>query len=777
MSRQTNCLLFLTISFVVVELLAMCTPSGASAADVSPSSERAFRAGAYAIDVSPVTLPAIVNGYTFERTVNVVHDPLHVRCLVLDDGSTRVAIVVVDICVMPRDLIDRAKQLAHELTDIPTDRMLISATHTHSAPSVLPALGSGVDPHYVEYLPGRIAEGIRLAAENLAPAQIGWAVVNSPEHTHSRRWIMRPDRIGTDPFGLRRERAKMCPAYQDPAAVGPAGPVDADLSLVSVQSCDGRPIALLANYSMHYFHATPISAGYYGRFVRHVTRLIGVDDRDPAFVAMMSQGTSGDQMYMDYSRPKPELDIDTYASGVAQVAFEAYEKIEYRSWVPLAMAEAILPLRRRVPDAERLAWAKQMMAAVVDRPPKNRPEIFAREQIYLAADPTAELKLQALRIGDVGITAIPCEVYGITGLKIKTQSPLDPTFNITLANGEEGYIPPPEQHFLGGYSTWEARTAGLEEQAEAKIVDAVLGLFERISDKKRREVVHSHGDYAKAILASEPVAYWRMSEFGGPTAVDDSGKENHGAYEDGVAFYLPGPPLARSDCIDAHKKDGAQRDGEEQREGRAQREGEAPAEPSSRRHIVHSARVRAAQQELRPPVNRAAHFAGGRMRAAVKDLGRTYSVQMWIYNGMPGDARQVAGYFFSRGVDGAEDAPGDHLGIGGTAGATDRLFFFNGNKLGQMLEGSTRLELKRWYHVAFVRDGRNVTVYLDGNPKPEIAGQADIAEPRGVEHLFIGGRNDNFANFAGKVDEVAVYDRALAPKELTRHKVQASREP
>ena len=51
--------------------------------------------------------------------------------------------------------------------------------------------------------------------------------------------------------------------------------------------------------------------------------------------------------------------------------------------------------------------------------------------------------------------------------------------NIELANGSEGYIPPPEQHALGGYTTWPARTAGLEVQAEPKIVETVLWLFER----------------------------------------------------------------------------------------------------------------------------------------------------------------------------------------------------------------------------------------------------------------------------------------------------------
>ena len=84
------------------------------------------------------------------------------------------------------------------------------------------------------------------------------------------------------------------------------------------------------------------------------------------------------------------------------------------------------------------------------------------------------------------MVAIPNEVFGITGLKLKSQSPLQPLINLELANGAEGYIPPPEQHFLGGYTTWPARTAGLEIDAEPKIVDALLTLLEQISDHKKR---------------------------------------------------------------------------------------------------------------------------------------------------------------------------------------------------------------------------------------------------------------------------------------------------
>ena len=118
--------------------------------------------------------------------------------------------------------------------------------------------------------------------------------------------------------------------------------------------------------------------------------------------------------------------------------------------------------------------------------PATLPEVYAREAIYLHDEPRRELKLQAIRIGELGITAIPNEVFAITGLKIKAQSPFDTTMNIELANGSEGYIPPPEQHALGGYTTWPARTAGLEVQAEPRIVAAVLELLEQVAGKPRR---------------------------------------------------------------------------------------------------------------------------------------------------------------------------------------------------------------------------------------------------------------------------------------------------
>ena len=301
--------------------------------------------------------------------------------------------------------------------------------------------------------------------------------------------------------------------------------------------------------------------------------------------------------------------------------------------------------------------------------PKNLPEVYAKEAIYLHDDPDRELKLQAIRIGDLGIAAIPNEVYALTGLKIKAQSPLPVTMNIELANGSEGYIPPPEQHALGGYTTWPARTAGLEVQAEPKIVATVLDLLERAAGRSRRAVRPSPAPYTEHVLASRPAAYWRLEEMEGTVARDATGGEHDGKLEPGFAFYLPGVDLPGF--------------------------------------------------KLEQRINHAVHLAGGRLSARLAIPAESYSVELWFWNGLADDARPVTGYLVERG---SEKSGGDTLGLGGSSGPAPRgrLFFAHG--AGAILAGKTVLLPKSWHHLVLTRTGRRIAVHLDGNREPEIAG-------------------------------------------------------
>jgi len=546
----------------------------------------ALRAGAAKVDVTPDRLPVIANCMFLERMADTAHARLNAKAVVLEDGSTRLAIVVVDSCMMPRELIDRAKEAARGKTGIPVDRMLISATHTHSAPAAMGCLGSDAQADYAGFLIQRIVEAIERAAARLTPAQAGWAVVDDFEDTHCRRWILRPDKTKTDPFGNVTVRANMHPGYQNPDAIAPSGPVDPGLSVLSIQTRDGKPLAVVANYSQHYFGSPILHPDYFGVFSDKIAAKIGAGDE---FVGMMSQGTSGDQMWMDYGQPKTDITLDRYSERVARRAMEAYGKIQYRESVKLVMSETKITLPRRVPDAKLLEWAKPLLAGMNGAKPQNQQQVYAREQMFLHNEPARELKLQAIRIGDLGIAAIPNEVFAITGLRIKAQSPLAGPFVVELANGAEGYIPPPAQHKLGGYTTWPARSAGLEVDAEPKITEQILQLLEKVAGRPRRQAVESHGAYARAVLDSRPAAYWRLGEFAGPQAGDAAGKQP-AAYEGGIAFYLAGP--------------------------------ESP-------------------QFSGGQPNRAVYLAGGRL-ATNLELKGNYSIETWFWNGLASDAKLLA---------------------------------------------------------------------------------------------------------------------------------------
>jgi hypothetical protein len=146
------------------------------------------------------------------------------------------------------------------------------------------------------------------------------------------------------------------------------------------------------------------------------------------------------------------------------------------------MRQTELELGVRRPDEARLAWAKEIWSKAEGKPRLLRPEIYAREAIHLSSyPPTVSVPLQALRIGELGVAAIPCEVFAETGLAIKQSSPLKPTFVIEIANAYHGYLPTPQQHQWGGYETWPARSSCLEIEAEPKIREAVLELLRAVS--------------------------------------------------------------------------------------------------------------------------------------------------------------------------------------------------------------------------------------------------------------------------------------------------------
>jgi neutral ceramidase len=466
------------------QLMDAATKRPAPSADQRPP--RRLSAGAATSNITPPLGELIVGNWT-PMPATHIHDELQARCLVLDDGETRVAIVVADNVGIPRRVLDEAKRLAHKSTGMPVDRILVASTHTHSATT---ARGSErYDPsepldHYQSFLAGRIADGIRRAVNNLEPARAGWGSGSLPGQVFNRRWFMKPGPHLNNPFG-GTDQVQMNPQVGSPDLLKPAGPTDPEIGFLSVQSTSGRPIALLANYSLHYVGGVPnghVSADYFGVFARKMADLIGRDNQSPAFVPMLSNGTSGNINNIDFRGGQTRLPnyerMELVANQVAAEVFRAMQRVEYHDSLPLEIAQRELTLETRRPTEKLMAWAREIMSRPESAPMRHpRERIYAERTLRMAEmPPRIDVPLQALRIGDLAIVTIPFEVFVEMGLELKASSPFPRTFTVSLANGAYGYLPTVAHHELGGYETWLG-TNQVEVQAAPKIVATLLQML------------------------------------------------------------------------------------------------------------------------------------------------------------------------------------------------------------------------------------------------------------------------------------------------------------
>lgn len=482
------------MSFPIARRLLMMVAAvvlsvGGLFADDARPAPSGLRAGAASSNITPPLGELIVGGWA-PIPAKHIHDELHARCLVLNDGPTTLAIVLCDNVGIPREVFDRAKQFIEAETGIPPEHVLAAATHTHSATTARGEVKTQQVAEFTEYqkfLARRIADGVRRAANNLEPAKIGFGAVDEPSEVFNRRWHVTDPDLRKNPFG-GVDQVRMNPPRNNPALVRPAGPVDPQISFLSVQSLDGRPISLLANYSLHYVggvRSGDVSADYFGIFCERIEELLAADKQQPPFVGILSNGTSGDVNNINFQAPgerkEPYEKMRQVAELVAERVYAAHQGVQFRSDVTLAAAQSDLTLKVRKPDQEMLEHFEKVLRDHEEgKRYATHEDVYARRVRGLLDSPDEiQVPLQTLRIGDIGIAAIPFEVFTEIGLEIKEKSPLPKTFTIELANGSYGYLPTPEQHKLGGYETWIG-TSNVQQDASVKIVDSVLELFNKV---------------------------------------------------------------------------------------------------------------------------------------------------------------------------------------------------------------------------------------------------------------------------------------------------------
>ncbi len=460
-----------------------------SFAALAQDAPKGFHAGTAAVDISPDVFPMQLRS----GPSKYVHDPLHVRAIAFQNGDGRAIIALVDAIGVGREICDEAKAVAADKTGWKPEEILISATHTHTAPK-----GGDTSEGRIAFEKKRragLAEALIKAIESLEPAKIGFESDEEPTEVRNRRNYLKPDigvknpMDGVDIVATNAGRQNI---------TKPAGPVDPEVCVIDVRTKRGKALGLIANYSLHYVGGIPkiieengrevgmASADYYGEFARIMPYRVGGSKPPENFVAFMTNGTSGDINNLIFYNPRapraPFEQIQVVANKTADAAWRAVKKIEsYDENPTVAMRQREVELNYRKPSEAQVSKALELLKLTRKEQDaiNGRTGSVANNTVKFAADDhprTEPVIIQAVRIGEQAVVTMPFEVLVEIGLELKEKSPFPKTFTISLANGGYGYLPPPNQHKLGGYETWLG-TSRFEENSSDILIKNLLEML------------------------------------------------------------------------------------------------------------------------------------------------------------------------------------------------------------------------------------------------------------------------------------------------------------
>ncbi len=409
---------------------------------VEPTLAAELRLGTAAVKITPPDGTPIA-GPSVARGSEGVLDDVYAKAAVLDDGKTKIALVVCDLSAVPRGIVSQARRIIAQKTGIPAAHVMISATHTHTGPS---PFGSGP---YVKQLTPWIAQAVEEANDRLTAARISYASRNEPDISFIRRFWMKDGTVGWNPGKL------------NPNIIRPIGRIDPQVNVVYAETADQKPLLTYVNFANHLdtTGGTRISADFPATLALRLADYRGLE-----MMTIFSNGACGNINHTDVNwavrQTSPE-EAKRLGIILAADVLKSYMHMKKVEDVALRVRSKMVQLPLAKHTDEELRRAREILAQS-----GSKATFYERVKANRIVDVAAvkgrpiKVEVQVVTLGsDIAWVALPGEIFVELGLSVKAASPFRQTNVVELANGGFYYIPHRSAYAEGQYEVFSARHA------------------------------------------------------------------------------------------------------------------------------------------------------------------------------------------------------------------------------------------------------------------------------------------------------------------------------
>jgi len=374
---------------------------------------------------------------------------IRASAVIIEDEKTRFCIVSCDVLMFGRDIIDEVERRIEAECGIPFENILVSATHTHHAPTTVRVHGYSMDEEFCGRLKDAIVSAVLKANQK------------KNQNADMYFWLGQESSVGQNSRLLLEDNTIFWVGPRDDA-VRPTGPFDPDLPVLAFKKDNGSLEALIFNHSTHNIGARQggvRSPGFYGLTAQELEEELGG-------TVLFLLGAAG-------STHNLTLPADEMIFRIKNAVKTAFSKAQKREVSRLESVKEEFKYRvREFSDDEEEKAVSYYCNKRCGSGAESVIEVFRKMRKELAPHQGEVRKtwLHVMLIGDVAIVGIPGEFFTTLGIEIKRRSPFRYTYIVELANDYIGYIPDEEGFSLGGYQVW----TGFHSFAEKGTGEAIV---------------------------------------------------------------------------------------------------------------------------------------------------------------------------------------------------------------------------------------------------------------------------------------------------------------